>query len=175
MSSTCDGFIRIESYSLAGRDMKNRPHLQGDLRAVAFIHLLMGVGALVEVVVRLTQNYYQLNLGVLGIPICFGLLCLVPGWPTCALVLLWIGLLLVPIVGLAGVAGSGPATFGVLGVPLGVGPRGWLSVVAVAMFPFLLWQYRGRVRPGVRRLFILDRAPANKTQQPTGAPSGAGD
>jgi len=154
--------------------MSNRPDLPGDLRAVAIVHLLMGVGALAEVVVRLTQDFYQFNLGVLGIPICFGLLRLVPGWRTCALVLLWIGLVSAPIAGLAGVAGSGSVPFGVLGIPLGFASRGWLVVAAVALFAFLLWQYRVLVRPGVRSLFIPERGPANTTQQPTGAPSGAG-
>ena len=154
--------------------MSERSDIPGVLRAVAIIHLVMGVGALAEVFVHLSRNFYQLNLGVLGIPICFGLLRLGRGWRTCALALLWVGLLLVPIAFLMGVSGSGPATFGVLGIPVGQLPRPWLSLVAAAMFMLLLWQYRVLVRPGVSRLFSADQAPANRTQQPTGAPSGAG-
>lgn len=153
--------------------MSDCPHIPGVLRAVAIIHLVVGVGALVEVLVNLTRNHYQLNLGVLGIPVCFGLLRFRRGWRTCALALLWVGLLLLPLVFLMGVLGSGPATFGVLGIPIGQLPRPWLSVVAAAMFLLLLWQYRVLVSPGVSRLFLPDQAPSNTAQQPTGAPSGA--
>lgn len=157
----------------AGRFMSHRHPLPADLRAVAFVHLVTGVGALLEVVVRLTQDHYQLNLGVLGIPICFGLLRRAAAWRSCALALLWMGLLLAPIAGFAGMVGSGPATFGVFGVPLGFASRGWLCVVAAALFLLFLWQYRVLVRPDVRSLFLGDRAPADRGRHPTGAPSGA--
>jgi len=154
--------------------MSERSHIPGALRAVAIIHLAMGVGALAEVLVHLTRNSYQLNFGVLGIPVCFGLLRLSRGWRTCALALLWVGLVQMPLVFLMGIFGSGPATFGLLGIPVGQLPRPWPSVVAAAMFMLLLWQYRVLVSQGVSRLFFPEQAPAKKPQEPASAPSGAG-
>ena len=154
--------------------MSERPHIPGALRAVAIIHLVMGVEALAGVLVHLARNSYQLNLGVLGIPICFGLLRFSRGWRTCALALLWVGLLLVPLGVLLSVFGSGPVTFFVFGLSVGQLARPWLYVMAAVMFMLFLWQYRVLVSPGASRPFFPDQAPANETQQPTGAPSGAG-
>jgi hypothetical protein len=135
-----------------------RPDLPRDLRAVALIHLVFGVGALAEVLVRLSRSHVDLNFGVLGIPICFGLLRLSRSWRTCALVLLACAQLLAPIVFVIGLAGSSPATFGVLGIPIGQVPRAWVCVAAVGLFLLALWQQRVLVRPGVRQLFLADTA-----------------
>ena len=107
-------------------------------------------------------------------PAYFGLLRFSRGWLTCALALLWVGLVLSPLVFLMSALGSGPVTFDVLGIPIGQLPRPWLCVVAAAMFMLLLWQHRVLVSPRVWRLFCPEQAPANKAMQPTGAPSGAG-
>lgn len=141
--------------------MAESAQIPRDLRVVAYIHLVLGIGSLAEFVGRLTQNHFQVAIGILGIPICFGLLRLSRGWRTCALVLLWIGLLVVPVALVLGLVGSGPATFGILGIPVGQIARGWFSALAAAVLVLVAWQLRVLVRPGVRQLFSSVASPAN--------------
>ncbi len=153
--------------------MAGRIQIPRDLRVVAYIHLVLGIGSLADFVVRLTQSHFQVALGILGIPICLGLLRLSRGWRACAMTLLWIGLLGAPVAFVLGLVGAAPATMGILGIPLGQIARGWISVVAAVMFVLIAWQLRVLVRPGVRQLFTPVASPANLAQQPTSAPSGA--
>lgn len=122
------------------------------LRAVAAVHILQGTGAVVEVFVRLYHNQYLFALGVLGIPIGFGLLRGSRVSRTLALAFTWLGLVMVPVMMMASLR-QGTATFGVFGIPLGEVPRAWLFVVGSSMFLLLLWIYRVLVRPDVRAWF----------------------
>lgn len=134
--------------------MADHASLPRALHIVARLQLLMGLLALAEILVFMTQGRLQLALGVLGIPICFGLLRCSRGWRTCALVMLWVGLLVMPVLFLLGLLGSGSVSLGVLGIAMGRVPRPWMSVAALPAFLFFLWQYRVLVRPDVRRLFL---------------------
>lgn len=139
--------------------MHARPTLPLDLRVVAILHLLFGIGALIEVVVRATQSYIQLNFAVLGIPICFGLLRLSQGWRICALVFAYAKLLLVFFGWLLFLQRSGAVTYGVFGLQLGVVARGWLFTTVAVAVALTLWELHVLTRPLVRRLFVADDAP----------------
>lgn len=134
------------------------------LRTVAAVHILQGTGSVVEVFVRLYEGHYLIALGVLGIPIGFGLLRGSRAWRTLALVFTWGGLIMGPVVMLAGL-GPGTATFGVCGFPLGEIPRAWLYVVGLPLFLLLLWSYGVLVRPDVRAWFGVS-APADGRPAP---------
>lgn len=109
---------------------------------------------------RLTQNHLQIAFGILGIPICFGLLRLSRAWRTCAIVFLCCSLFLAPLVGALALCGAGSVTFGVFGFALAQVHRGWFVAAAALLFLLSLWQYRVLVRPGVRRLFLPETGSA---------------
>ncbi len=77
------------------------------------------------------------------------------GWRTCALVFLWLGMLLAPVAFFMGLAANSPAYFQVLGVRLASISPVWLSVVSVPYFILNFWQYRVLTRPDIRSLFRL--------------------
>lgn len=136
------------------------------LRAVAAVHILQGTGSVVVVFVRLYLNQYLFALGVLGIPIGFGLLRGSRAWRTLALTFAWLGLVMVPVMMLASL-GQGTATFGVFGIPLGELPRAWMFVAGLPLFVLQIWIFRVLVRPDVRAWFGVsspaDRRPAPRT------------
>ena len=127
------------------------------LRVVAYIHLVMGILSVVKFIVLLFHSRLSFEFGILGIPIFFGLLNLRSGWRVCAMVLLWFGLIFIPIIFLLGLSGAVPAHFQIFGIKVARVP-GWLvSVGTIPFFLFVLWQYRVLVRPDVRRLFLEAR------------------
>lgn len=135
------------------------------LRVVAWLHLLMGVGSAAEILVGLTRHSIHFAFGVLGIPIYFGLLRLSSGWRTCALVMLWLDLIALPVAFYISLMGSGPVPFRVLGVDVGEVPRVWMTVTALTAFPLIVWQYLVLVRADVRQLFF----PATMPSEPVAA------
>ena len=111
---------------------------------------------MIEVVVALTQNRISINSGVLGVFVGPGLLRLRRGWRTCALVFLWIGLIIMPVIFLLGLLGTIPAYFEVFGTKLARIPSWWVSVGSIPFFLLVFWEYRVLTRPDVRRLFGVD-------------------
>jgi len=102
----------------------------------------------------MTQGHFSLDLGVLGIPIYFGLMRRSGGWRTCALVFLWVGMLMAPVAFITGLASGSPAYFKVFGVQLSSLSPVWLSVVSVPFFLLNLWQYRVLTHPEIRASFL---------------------
>lgn len=132
------------------------PIIPTPLKVVAWLFIIGGIWAVIEVLVALTQSRISINFGVLGLFIGPGLLKLRPGWRTCALVFLWIGLIGFPIIFLLGLSGKVPAYFEMFGVKLARIPSWWVSVGVVPFFLLVLWQYRVLTRPDIRRLFGLN-------------------
>lgn len=145
--------------------------LPRSLRVVAVIQLLLGLSSAVGILVQLTLGHVNLDFGVLGIPIYFGLKRLSSSWRTCALAFLWVGLIIAPVMFFLGVAAQRPAYFGVFGFRLASVSPLWLSVAALPLFVLLLWQYRVLTRPEIRSLFLhaVEGLPANQPQQPASA------
>src|SRR5690606_32759624 len=108
----------------------------------------------VGILVQLVQHHVDVDFGVLGIPIYFGLRRLSSGWRTCALVLLWISLLMSPVLFALGLAARSPAYFTLFGIRLANISPVWVSVAAVVVFLLSLWQYRVLTRPEIRSLFL---------------------
>jgi hypothetical protein len=127
------------------------------LRVVAYIHLVVGVGCVIQFIVMLFHSTISLQFGIVYIPIFFGLLNLRNGWRVCAMVLLWFGLISIPIIFLVGLSGGLPTYFEVSGIRSARVP-GWIGPAAtIPFFLLALWQYRVLVRPDVRRLFLEPR------------------
>ena len=135
-------------------DMDKR--LPGALKIVAALFVIGGILAVIEVVVSLMRNRLSLNFGVLGLFIGVGLLRLRRGWRTCAVVFLWFGLILLPIVFLLGLLGVIPAYLQIFGVRVARVPGWTVSAAAIPFFLLVLWQYRVLVRPDIRSLFGLE-------------------
>jgi hypothetical protein len=122
------------------------------LRVVAYIYLVAGILSVIQFIVELFHSSISLQFGVLCIPIFFGLLNLRNGWRVCALVFLWFGFIILPIMFLIGLTSALPTYFGVFGIRTRV--PGWIvSVETIPFFLLALWQYRVLVRPDVRQLF----------------------
>ena len=122
------------------------------LKVVAWLFILMGIFAVIQIVAMLMHNHVDLNFGVLGLWIGPGLLRHRRGWRTCALVFLWIGLIGIPLFMLLSL-GRSSLDFKVFGIPMGRIPT-VLGLCLVAPFFFLiLWQYRVLINPHIRRLF----------------------
>ena len=94
------------------------------------------------------------------------------GWRTCALVFAYAKLLLVFFGWLLFLQRSGPITYGVFGLQLGVVARGWLFATVAVAVALTLWELHVLTRPGVRRLFHADDEPASAPLQ-TDATRGA--
>src|SRR6185436_1302313 len=103
----------------------------------------------------LLQSHLNLNFGVLQIPIGFGLLRLRRGWRTCALVFLWMGMILVPVFCLGVLTMPGMPVYKFLGQPIGAGPQPPALILAIGLFILMVWEYRVLTRESVRRLFYL--------------------
>ncbi|MHC4476397.1 MAG: hypothetical protein ACYTEL_12165 [Planctomycetota bacterium] len=132
-----------------------KPLLPGSLNVVAGLFIIGGIFAVIEMVIALTQNRISINFGVLGLFIGPGLLKLRPGWRTCALVFIWIGLVALPIIFLLGLSGMGPGYFNVFGVPLARIPGWWVSIGVIPFFLVVLWEYKVLTRPDIKALFGL--------------------
>jgi hypothetical protein len=130
------------------------------LRVVAYIHLVIGILSVIGFIVPLFHGTISIPFGILYIPIFFGLLNLRNGWRVCAMVLLWFGLISIPIIFLVGLSGALPTYFDFFGHKSARVP-GWIgSVATIPFFLLALWQYRVLVRPDVRRLFLGPRLPS---------------
>lgn len=125
-----------------------------DLRTVALLHLLGGVIAAIGAVMQLMTSHVNIDLGILGIPIYFGLLGLKAGWRTVALVLLWIGMLSAPVAFFLGFVSSEPVSVRVLGVQFSSASPVLLALFTAGVFLLHLWQYRVLTRATIRGLFL---------------------
>ena len=139
------------------------------LRVVALMHLVFGLLSVAGILVQLTRGQINLDFGVLGIPIYFGLMRFSNGWRTCALVFTWFGMIMAPIIFILGIALRMPAYFQIFGIPLGSVSPIWISVAVVPGFLLSLWQYSVLTRDDIRSLF---HNPVTTTA--TGAWKGAG-
>jgi hypothetical protein len=125
------------------------------LKVVAGLFVFGGICAVIEVIVALFHSRLNINFGVLGLFIGPGLLRFSRGWRTCALVFIWIGMVIMPVFVLLLLARFRPLDFNVFGVKVGEVPPVVALVTAPLFFLLMLWEYRVLTRPDVRRLFGL--------------------
>ena len=138
--------------------MDNPGPIPTSLKVVAFLFILGGVCALIEVLVSLLHAHVSINFGVLGLFIGPGLLRLSRGWRTCALVFLWLAMIGIPIAAVLFLTASGSVDFTLFGQKAGNAPRELGLVIAALAFVLAVWEYRVLTRPDVRRLFGLPRS-----------------
>ena len=111
------------------------------LRVVAVLFLISGIGSVIDVVAALFLERLYINIGVLGIPAYYGLLRFSPGWRTFALVCIWLGLVLCPVLFITGLITSIPADLSVFGVNYAKIPAIYMSIVSAPVFLLEIWQY----------------------------------
>lgn len=123
------------------------------LNVIAILFLLAGIAAVFNILNHLLHRSIHFDLNVLGIPIYFGLRSFSKGWRTCALVFIWLGLIITPVVTVLGFTIGRPVTLNFFGAPQSQISPLWMSAAGVAFFLLALWQYRVLTRPGIRALF----------------------
>jgi hypothetical protein len=123
------------------------------LKIVAWLFIISGVSAAIEVLVSLMNNHINLNFGVLGIFIGIGLLNLRDGWRICGLVFIWIALILVPIVFLIMLSSSGPLDFSLFGQKVGYVSKGVIIIPGLLLYALLLWERWVLSRSDIKVLF----------------------
>ncbi len=128
------------------------------LITVSTLFILQGCAAALEVILSVMHGTININLGVLGIFIGSGLLGLRPGWRTCALVFIWIGLIGIPLVSIIMLVLPGPLDLSILGQKVGQTPKELFVPIAVLLFCLYLWIYRVLTRHDIRKLFQLETA-----------------
>lgn len=136
--------------------MDENRQVPASLKVVAILFIVGGIFAAIEVLVSLAHSHININFGVLGLFIGPGLLALRPGWRTCALVLLWIAMIGLPIIAILMLGHSGLLDFKVFGQKVGHVSKGFGLAFAVVVFSLAVWQYRVLTRPDVRRLFGVE-------------------
>lgn len=136
--------------------MNSRQEIPLRLKIVAMLFMLFGAMDTVKMILAPFQDRFTINTGPLVVLVGFGLLALRPGWRTCGLVLLWIPLVFLPIVVIAGLANGEPATFKLFGQEIGQVPLFLFIPYMGAFWCLSLWEYRVLTESDVRALFVRD-------------------
>lgn len=124
----------------ASPNMTNKRQLPNELAAVSVVFLVLAFIAVIEMGFGVMSGSIRLEFNVLGFWIYFGLRRFSVGWRTCALVLIWIELIAMPVA----------VFFSIRGEIL------FWSVFNLAIFCLNLWLYRVLTRPNIRGLFYDD-------------------
>ena len=119
---------------------------------VAWLFILSGVCAAIEIVVALLGHRISLNFGVFNILIGYGLLRLNPRSLQWALFFTWLGIIFTPLAAVLFL--FIPGTVKLFGLSLRQAPPGLGFVLSVAIFALLLWQLRVLTNPANRQLFV---------------------
>ncbi len=122
------------------------------LKVVAWLFIISGIFAAIEVVALLLAGHIDINLGVLSIFVGRGLLRLNPRALSWAMFFTWLGLIFTPIFIAISFFITGNVSF--LGMPLGPAPPGLTLVLGIAAFALIYWQYTVLTRPQIRQLFV---------------------
>jgi hypothetical protein len=125
------------------------------LKIVAWIFIATGILTIIQTVVLLTHGQINFDTGVLGVLIGPGLLRFSRGWRTCALVLLWLGMILGPINLLLMLSSTRSVNLNLMGIRIGSVPLVVGIVFCVLLFALTVWEYRVLVREEIRRRFGL--------------------
>lgn len=136
--------------------------LPRDLRLVALFFLLGGISAAITIVFSLLHNQLQLDFGVLGIFVSIGLRGLSNGWRICALVLIWMCLILSPIIAVLalGIPHANFNLFGFIGPEI---PPFFVTLISAFWFAVAMWERRVLTRPDIMELFIINQYPDSES------------
>lgn len=125
-----------------------------ELHLIASLQLLAGLSAIGNIVGELIHGQVYLDFSVCGVGAYFGLLRGDPKWRTWTLAMTWVWLIGTPLLLVFGLDPETPVSVSAFGADLGSVWPGWLSVIAVPLFLYALWQYRVLTRPDVSVLFL---------------------
>ncbi|MFK7959061.1 MAG: hypothetical protein AB8G96_00925 [Phycisphaerales bacterium] len=123
------------------------------LTIVAWLFLLDGFGSVLGMIHGLANQRVWLSLGLLGIPVGFGLMRYRSGWRTCALALLWLEFLAIPVFLIVLASQNGRPYVQFWGYRQELDSTAPLYFMLPLVFLFALWQYRVLTRPDIRRRF----------------------
>lgn len=131
------------------------------LKIVAWLFIINGVSAAIEMMVLLMNHQINLNFGVLGIFIGIGLLKLRNGWRICGLVFIWIALILMPVLLLIMLSVSGPLDFKFFGLQVGHVGKGPVMILGLLLYALVLWERWVLTRSDIKILFQNNPAPGS--------------
>lgn len=123
--------------------MTNRSQIPASLSAVSSIFLILAVIAVTQMVYYFMGASFRFELNILGFWIYFGLRRFSAGWRTCALVLIWMQLIVLPIM----------FVFSILNGRSLLHP-----LVDTTLFALEFWMYRVLTTPVIRSMFY-DESP----------------
>ena len=109
------------------------------LKIVAWIFIASGIVTIIQTIILLTRGQIHFDTGVLGLFIDPGLLRFSRGWRTCALVLLWFGLIATPIIMLMMLSANGAMNVDFFGVSFGSAPIPVGIMVGALGFALIIW------------------------------------
>ena len=122
------------------------------LKIVAWVFILGGICAAIQVVVLLLAGHINIHLGVLGIFIGQGLLRLSPRSLAWAMFFTWFSLILTPIIIVISL--FTPGNLEIFGWTIGQVPRAFSFIFGLAAFALIYWQYTVLTKPQIRQLFV---------------------
>jgi hypothetical protein len=122
------------------------------LRIVAWLFLLGGINSALTIIACALNNRLQLDFGVLGIFVFFGLMHFSSGWRTCALVLIGLSFVLIPLIAIAGLFAP-EGHIDIFGQKIASIPPIFVSVISMAWMALALWEWRVLNRPDIVGLF----------------------
>jgi len=118
--------------------------------------LISGVSELVKIFIAISHPHgLYLSWGILGIPICFGLLRHNGWWRTVSLIMIWIALIVSPIIYCIGLFAAPITYFEVLWMQINV-PRALFVLLAALSYALIVWQYRVLTVDSIARLFVAE-------------------
>lgn len=123
------------------------------VQVVAVLFILQGLWASIEMLIRLTQGRLFFDLSVLGCFVGIGLVVLKNGWRQCAIVLGWLGVVLVLVVTWLLLMHEGPLTLTLFGEQSRQLPKRSLWIVVPSALLLLAWGIWTLSRADVRELF----------------------
>lgn len=132
--------------------MRHRQRTQNALSAVAYVFLLFGLIALIEMIAHAVGGAIHFKFGVLGIAIFLGLRRHSRAWRLCALLFIWYGIITLSFTLFVCLQGGSSAAPMLFGHHLRI-PAAWLSIPLVMALMVTFWQYRILTHPAIRRLF----------------------
>jgi hypothetical protein len=128
--------------------------LPRSLRLVALVFLLTGISSLISLVVGALNHRVNLDFGVIGGFVCFGLLRLSSGWRTCALVLTYVGIVMSPVVAILSIGAPQHVVYLNLFGIYAAFPSLFVLLACIFGFGLALWQWSVLKRPDIRVLFF---------------------
>jgi hypothetical protein len=132
--------------------MKTKIPIQ--LKLVAWIFILSGISAAIEILIDSSKGLINWNFGILGVFIGIGLLRLRNGWRALALILLVITLVFIPVLSVLALSTPGRLNFSVFGQKVAILSPPLFFTLLVGYFVLTFWQFHVLIQPRNRVMFL---------------------